>query len=80
MRSNKGIPATNNFEPLLDSREAAGLLRIHYKTLERKARMGEIPGYRMFNRWYFRSSELDCWLRTEVKSSCQSVRENEENA
>ena len=62
------------FEPLLDSRQASALIPIHYKTLERKARAGEIPGYRIAGRWYFRASELDTWLRSQLNSSSQSVR------
>jgi excisionase family DNA binding protein len=61
----------NVFEPLLDSRQAASLLRVHHKTLERKAREGQIPGYFEFGRWYFRSSELDAWLRSKLKSVSQ---------
>jgi hypothetical protein len=34
------------FEPLLNSREAAALLRMHHKTLERWARRNQVPGYR----------------------------------
>ena len=64
------------FEPLLDSREAAELLRMHYKTLERKVREGVIPGHQILGRWYFRASELDVWVRSGVNSASQSVREN----
>jgi excisionase family DNA binding protein len=67
---------TQLFEPLLDSREAAALLRIHHKTLERKARRGEVPGYNIAGRWYFRASELDTWLRSQLNSASQSVRVN----
>jgi excisionase family DNA binding protein len=65
-QSTVGTPAP--FEPLLDSREAAALLHIHHKTLERKARSGEIPGYQVLGKWFFRASELDCWLRSQLKS------------
>jgi excisionase family DNA binding protein len=61
--------ATQIFEPLLDSREAAALLHIHYKTLERKARGGEVPAYQIAGRWFFRASELDAWLRSQIKST-----------
>jgi excisionase family DNA binding protein len=65
------------FEPLLDSREAAALLHVHYKTLERKARCGEIPGYQIAGRWYFRVSELDAWVRSQLNSSpANLVRKN----
>jgi excisionase family DNA binding protein len=68
--------ATQMFEPLLDSRDAAVLLHMHHKTLERKARGGEIPGYQIAGRWYFRASELDRWLRSQLNSASQSVRMN----
>lgn len=65
------------FEPLIDSREAAALLRIHHKTLERKARSGEVHGYQIAGRWYFRASELEAWLARQCNNSCRrSVREN----
>jgi excisionase family DNA binding protein len=57
------------FEPVLTSREGADLLRMHHKTLERKARRGEIPGYYYNGCWHFRASELDAWLRSAVKSA-----------
>lgn len=65
------------FEPLLNSREAAELLHVHYKTLERKARRGEVPAYQIAGRWYFRASELDGWLKSQLKSaSANLVRVN----
>jgi excisionase family DNA binding protein len=70
-----GAP-TQLFEPLLDSREAAALLRMHHKTLERKARDGEIPGYQILGKWCFRASELDGWLKSQLNSSSQSRRVN----
>ncbi|PWT91836.1 MAG: hypothetical protein C5B55_07420 [Blastocatellia bacterium] len=71
-----GSSSTQRFEPLLDSREAAAMLHIHHKTLERKARGGEISGYQIAGRWYFRASELDDWLRSRVNSLSQSRRVN----
>jgi len=47
------------FEPLLDSKEAAALLRIHPKTLQRMARLGEISGIHIGKLWRFRASDLD---------------------
>jgi excisionase family DNA binding protein len=76
MSTQQTSSSTQLFEPLLDSREAAALLHIHRKTLERKARLGEISGYHIAGRWYFRASELDVWLKSQVKSASQSVRVN----
>jgi hypothetical protein len=64
------------FEPWLDSRQAAAILRINHKTLERKAREGMIPGYQRFSRWYFRRSELDGWLTGALQSGSQPCRVN----
>jgi excisionase family DNA binding protein len=50
------------FEPLLDSDEAAQLLKIHPKTLQRLARQGEIPGVQIGKLWRFRRSELNAWM------------------
>jgi excisionase family DNA binding protein len=57
------------FEPLLNSREAAALLHMHFKTLERRARGGEVPAYQVAGKWFFRASELDVWLRSQLKSA-----------
>ena len=45
-------------EPFLDSDEAAALLRIHPKTLQRHARHGRVTGYRVGKMWRFHASEL----------------------
>jgi hypothetical protein len=69
-------PPDADWESLMTNREAAVLLRIHPKTLERMARRyrnssGQhgIPGYFYAGRWFFRRSELDGWLRAAVKSA-----------
>lgn len=64
------------FEPLLDSREAAQLLRCHHKTLERKTREGVIPGYYIMGSWFYRTSELDAWIKSTINSTSQSRRVN----
>jgi excisionase family DNA binding protein len=62
------------FEPLLDSAQAAVLLGIHPKTLQKKARQGEVPARRIGDLWRFRASELDDWVRTGVSSFRHSCR------
>jgi len=51
-----------SFEPLLNSDEAAALLKIHPKTLQRLARRGEICGVQVGKLWRFRLSALNTWL------------------
>lgn len=59
----------NQFEPLLDSNEAAELLKIHPKTLQRMARRGEIPSIQIGKLWRFRGSELNAWARGIIAHS-----------
>ena len=47
------------FEQLLDSDEAAALLKIHPKTLQKMARNGEITGVQLGKLWRFRASVLN---------------------
>ena len=55
------------FEPLLESEEAAALLKIHPKTLQRMARNGEITGIRIGKLWRFRASALNHWLESMAR-------------
>lgn len=50
------------FEPLLDSEEAAALLKIHPKTLQKLARNGEVDAIQIGKLWRFRASALNRWL------------------
>lgn len=51
------------FEPLLDSEEAAALLKIHPKTLQKLARNGEVAAIQIGKLWRFRASALDEWVK-----------------
>lgn len=62
-----GLNSAALFEPLLDSVQAARLLRIHPKTVRAKARNGEIPAIRVGRVWRFRASSLDEWI-TQIAS------------
>jgi excisionase family DNA binding protein len=57
------------FEPLLDSGQAASLLRIHPKTLQKMARRGEIQGKHVGKLWRFRASDLNEWLYHQERAS-----------
>jgi len=64
------------FEPLLNSQQAAKLINIHPKTLQKLARAGRVPAFRIGDLWRFRASALDEWLHGEVSSDCHSCRNN----
>jgi excisionase family DNA binding protein len=50
-------------EPLLDAQEAAKHLGVHPKTLQRMARAGKVPCFRIGRYVKFRLSALDVWVR-----------------
>jgi len=56
------------FEELLDLREAASLLGMHWKTLEIMARGRRVPALKVGKRWRFRLSSLNRWLDDEINS------------
>jgi len=60
--------ANPTFERLLDSEEAASLLKIHPKTLQKMARNGEIVGVQIGKLWRFRASVLNAWLQQKMAS------------
>jgi excisionase family DNA binding protein len=62
-------PSNDHFEPTLTSEEAAHLLKIHPKTLQRMARKGQIPARRIGDLWRFRASELDAWFKAKMLGS-----------
>jgi excisionase family DNA binding protein len=68
-----GFTLLPNFEPVLNSEEAAALLQIHPKTLQKMARQGRVPAFRIGDLWRFRASELDEWLRSALCSKSPLV-------
>ena len=51
------------YEPLLNDAEVALFLGgLHAKTVQRMARRGELPHYRVGKYYRYRASELSAWL------------------
>jgi excisionase family DNA binding protein len=58
------------FEPLLSESEAAKYLGgLHPKTVQRMARRGQLPAYRIGRYWRFRASELNDWLAVQSRQA-----------
>ena len=55
-------------EPLLDTDEAAAIMRVHPKTLQRYARQGIVRGFQLGTMWRFRASEIDRWISERLAS------------
>ena len=61
-------PASEPFvpEPLLDSDQAAAIMHIHPKTLQKLARRGEIRGVQIGKIWRFRASTIEDWIQQKL--------------
>lgn len=55
-------------EPLLDSDQAAAIMQIHPKTLQRYARQGIVRGFQLGTMWRFRASDIDRWISEQLAS------------
>jgi excisionase family DNA binding protein len=53
-------------EPLLDSTQAAAIMQIHPKTLQKMARRGVIRALQIGKVWRFRASVLDEWIQQQL--------------
>ena len=64
----KRPPASEVFvpEPLLDTDEAAAIIRIHPKTLQKLARRGVIRAIQIGKVWRFRASTLEDWIQEKL--------------
>jgi excisionase family DNA binding protein len=60
---------SEDFEPLLDSQQAAALMRVHPETVKRRARSGEIPGMKFGKLWRFRVSALESFVREMMQEN-----------
>lgn len=62
----------DSIQPLLDSDQAAAIVRVNKKTLQRHARNGLVVGLRVGKLWRFRASDL-------IPPSANDQNEGEEN-
>jgi excisionase family DNA binding protein len=53
-------------EEILTTREVADLLKLHPKTVNKLARSGRVPAYRIGRQWRFRKSEVLKLLEKEM--------------
>jgi len=62
-REVNGDRLPGNFqEPLLDSRQAAAILKIHPRTLQRLVHRGEIGAVHVGKLWRFKPSAIEEWI------------------
>ncbi len=63
-----------DIEPLLDSEKVGGILGLHPKVVERMAKRGEIPGFKVAKYWRYRASALDAWINSRLESNREQCR------
>lgn len=69
------VIASPEFERLLDSQEAALLMRVHPETLKRLARGGKVAAVKLGRVWRFRASALEECFQTLLEESPSHVRQ-----
>ncbi len=62
---------TNESLQLLTPTEAAELLHVSTKTLQRMIRSGDLPALKVGGQWRLRESQLIGWIQSR-ESKCQS--------
>jgi len=55
-------------EPLLDSNQAAAILKVHPRTLQRLVHRGEIAAVHVGKLWRFKPSALTAWIDRDLAS------------
>jgi excisionase family DNA binding protein len=56
------VSANSEQQTIMTVREVAKYLRMHEMTIYRMARHGEIPAYKVGNRWRFNRERIEEWL------------------
>lgn len=70
-RAPKKPPSTASIfipERLLDSDEAASIMKCHPKTLQKLARKGIVRGVHVGKLWRFRASVIEEWIQRQLAS------------
>ena len=70
----RAVGIRSGIEALITSEQAAVILGLHPKVVERKAKRGEIPGFKLGKYWRYRASALDGWIESQLHSTCQPCR------
>ena len=65
--------AQTQYSDILDSRQAAAMLRLSVASLEKKARKGLIPGAKPGRHWVFFRPDLVDYIRSQYKDHGQAV-------
>ncbi len=67
---------TEVFEPLLDSQQAADLMRLHPESVKRLARTGAIVAAKVGGVWRFRVSALEIYMQKLTENTQTRIAQN----
>lgn len=62
----KPVGSAHSLIQLLDSDEAAAIMKIHPKTLQKLARKGELRGVHVGKLWRFRQIDIEEWIQRQL--------------
>ena len=64
---------------LLTLSEAANLLQVSTRTLQRMIRNGQLPAFKVGGQWRLREAQLRQWVETREASPAEVKKEESEN-
>lgn len=59
---------------IMTVKEVAKYLRMHETTIYRMASEGDLPAYKVGNRWRFKKERIDEWLLSQENNNKKSQR------
>ncbi len=62
-------------EPILTSQQVGEILGMNYKVIERMARRGVLPAFKVGKFWRYRESDIERWISSQLQSACQPCRQ-----
>ena len=59
---------------ILNSLQVGKILGLCSEVIERKARLSEIPGFKVGKFWRYRESDIEKWIDSKIQSQRQPCR------
>jgi len=61
--------AKSEYAQLMNPRDAAEYLGLHFITVYRLVKKGQLPGFKVGGQWRFKKELLDAWISNKVNNS-----------
>ena len=63
------VRAPGAMDEVLTTLEVANFFRVHATTIQKMAKSGKLPGFKMGSDWRFRRAAIEKWLQMSVEST-----------